>query len=52
MRQTTIILFCRDREKILYSEEVGHILRTKPSNENEGGIAAGIGAIDSPYLIS
>nr|XP_034189717.1 glutathione synthetase-like isoform X1 [Osmia lignaria] len=41
-----------DREKILYSEEVGHVLRTKPSNENEGGIAAGIGAIDSPYLIS
>ncbi|XP_060815661.1 glutathione synthetase-like isoform X1 [Bombus pascuorum] len=37
---------------IIYNEEVGHILRTKPSNENEGGIAAGIGAIDSPYLIS
>lgn len=41
-----------DHDNILYSEEVGHILRTKPSNENEGGIAAGIGAIDSPYLIS
>lgn len=41
-----------DQEHILYNEEVGHVLRTKPSNENEGGIAAGIGAIDSPYLVS
>lgn len=42
----------RNNNDIIYNEEVGHILRTKPSNENEGGIAAGIGAIDSPYLIS
>ncbi|XP_003704661.1 glutathione synthetase [Megachile rotundata] len=41
-----------DRETILYNEEVGHVLRTKSSGENEGGIAAGIGAIDSPYLVS
>lgn len=44
--------FYRSNNDIIYNEEVGHILRTKPSNENEGGIAAGIGAIDSPYLIS
>ncbi|KZC04586.1 PREDICTED: glutathione synthetase-like [Dufourea novaeangliae] len=30
-----------DHENIMYNECVGHILRTKPSNENEGGIAAG-----------
>ncbi|XP_076249666.1 glutathione synthetase isoform X2 [Calliopsis andreniformis] len=41
-----------DHEKILYNKEVGHVLRTKLSNEDEGGIAAGIGAIDSPYLVS
>ncbi|KOC62360.1 Glutathione synthetase [Habropoda laboriosa] len=41
-----------DHASIIYNEEVGHILRTKSSNENEGGIAAGIGAIDTPYLIS
>ncbi|KOX76540.1 Glutathione synthetase [Melipona quadrifasciata] len=41
-----------NHDNVIYNEEVGHILRTKPSNENEGGIAAGIGAIDSPYLIS
>ena len=41
-----------DQEKIVYNEEVGHILRSKPSSENEVGIAAGFGAIDSPYLVS
>lgn len=41
-----------DHEKIIYNKEVGHILRTKPSNENEGGVAAGVGALDSPYFIS
>lgn len=41
-----------DNDVILYNKEVGHVLRTKASNENEGGIAAGIGAIDSPYLIN
>ncbi|CAK9825551.1 Glutathione synthetase [Anthophora retusa] len=41
-----------DHANIIHNEEVGHILRTKSSNENEGGIAAGIGAIDTPYLIS
>ncbi|OAD52716.1 Glutathione synthetase [Eufriesea mexicana] len=41
-----------DHDNIIYNKEVGHILRTKSSNENEGGIVAGIGAIDTPYLIS
>ncbi|XP_043256266.1 glutathione synthetase-like [Colletes gigas] len=41
-----------DHENIMYNEEVGHILRTKLSNENEVGIAAGFGAIDGPYLVS
>ncbi|CAL7944549.1 unnamed protein product [Xylocopa violacea] len=41
-----------DHENIIYNKEVGHILRSKPSSESEGGIAAGIGAIDTPYLVS
>ncbi|XP_017877007.1 glutathione synthetase-like [Ceratina calcarata] len=40
-----------DCDIIEYNEEVGHILRTKSHDEDEGGIAAGIGAIDTPYLI-
>ncbi|XP_032691229.1 glutathione synthetase-like [Odontomachus brunneus] len=41
-----------DSKQIILNEEVGHILRTKSSTENEGGIVAGVGALDSPYLIS
>ncbi|XP_047345527.1 glutathione synthetase-like [Vespa velutina] len=37
---------------ILYNEEAGHILRTKMSTENEGGIIAGVGVLDSPYLVT
>uniref|UniRef100_A0A182KGK9 Glutathione synthetase n=1 Tax=Anopheles christyi TaxID=43041 RepID=A0A182KGK9_9DIPT len=39
------------KDKILYNKQVGHMLRTKLSSSNEGGVAAGSGALDSPYLI-
>ncbi|KFB42034.1 AGAP000534-PA-like protein [Anopheles sinensis] len=39
------------KDKILYNKQVGHMLRTKLSTANEGGVAAGLGALDSPYLI-
>lgn len=39
------------KDKILYNEQVGHMLRTKLSTANEGGVAAGLGALDSPYLV-
>ncbi|KAJ8931265.1 hypothetical protein NQ314_015831 [Rhamnusium bicolor] len=41
----------RDSQKILVNKQVGHMLRTKISTANEGGVAAGLGALDSPYLI-
>ncbi|KAL0116727.1 hypothetical protein PUN28_009972 [Cardiocondyla obscurior] len=41
-----------DSNKILLNEQVGHILRTKSSREDEGGIVAGVGALDSPFLTS
>lgn len=48
-----IIFYCsRDSNEIMLNEQVGHILRTKSSSEDEGGIVAGVGALDSPYLIS
>ncbi|XP_044263863.1 glutathione synthetase-like isoform X3 [Tribolium madens] len=40
-----------DAEKITYNKQVGHMLRTKVATANEGGVAAGLGALDSPYLI-
>ena len=33
------------------SRQVGHMLRTKLSHVDEGGVAAGLGALDSVYLI-
>ncbi|XP_065334799.1 glutathione synthetase-like isoform X2 [Cloeon dipterum] len=40
-----------DSEKILVNKQVGHMLRTKLSTADEGGVAAGLGALDSPYLV-
>lgn len=31
--------------------QAGHLVRTKRSNSNEGGVAAGFAVLDSPYLV-
>lgn len=36
--------------QVLLNEEVGHLVRTKVSTANEGGVAAGFAVLDSPYL--
>ncbi|XP_022818198.1 glutathione synthetase-like isoform X2 [Spodoptera litura] len=38
-------------EKIFHNRQVGHMLRTKLADADEGGVAAGLGALDSPYLV-
>jgi len=40
-----------DSKNILVNEQVGHMLRTKVSSADEGGVAAGWGALDSVYLV-
>jgi glutathione synthase len=40
-----------DSENIIENKYVGHMLRTKVSSANEGGVAAGWGALDSVYLV-
>ncbi|TDG42507.1 hypothetical protein AWZ03_011056 [Drosophila navojoa] len=40
-----------DADHIVHNYQAGHMLRTKLSTANEGGVAAGLGALDSPYLI-
>ena len=40
-----------DKEKIITNKQVGHMLRTKLSYVNEVGVAAGLGALDSVYLV-
>ena len=42
--------FNSDSEKIVYNKFCGHMLRTKLSDVNEGGVAAGQGALDSVFL--
>ncbi|XP_055844624.1 glutathione synthetase-like isoform X2 [Episyrphus balteatus] len=40
-----------DSKTITTNYQAGHMLRTKLSTANEGGVAAGLGALDSPYLL-
>lgn len=37
-------------KKLLRNDAVGHLLRTKTANSNEGGVAAGFAVLDSPLL--
>jgi glutathione synthase len=37
--------------EIFYNEPAGYLLRTKGSDSQEGGVAAGFGALDAPYLV-
>ncbi|XP_041976700.1 glutathione synthetase-like isoform X2 [Aricia agestis] len=39
------------KDKIYSNKQVGHMLRTKLADADEGGVAAGLGALDSPYLL-
>lgn len=41
----------RNSSDVFVNRQVGYILRTKQSNVDEGGVAAGSGALNSPYLI-
>lgn len=40
-----------NKDTILYNKHVGHMLRTKLATADEGGVIAGVGALDSPYLV-
>ena len=47
-----VILFLfRDSKKIISNKYVGHMLRSKLSDSDEGGVAAGYGALDSVLLV-
>ncbi|XP_046739012.1 glutathione synthetase-like [Diprion similis] len=39
-----------DEKNIIINRQVGHMLRTKLASADEGGVASGLGACDSPYL--
>ena len=44
------ILFNEDTGEIFGNENAGHLLRSKVSSSNEGGVAAGFGCLDNVYL--
>lgn len=41
-----------NKAELLVNETVGHLLRTKPVESDEGGVATGYSVIDSPLLVS
>jgi hypothetical protein len=43
--------FVRSGSKVLLNTEAGHLVRTKRSSSNEGGVAAGFAVLDSPRLM-
>jgi glutathione synthase len=42
--------FLKVGQQVVANEEVGHLVRTKTSSSNEGGVAAGFAVLDSPLL--
>lgn len=40
-----------DDKNIMVNKQAGHMLRTKLSTDDEGGVSTGLGACDSPFLI-
>ncbi|KZC07199.1 Glutathione synthetase [Dufourea novaeangliae] len=40
-----------DENNVHVNKQGGHMLRTKLATANEGGVAAGLGACDSPFLV-
>ena len=43
--------YLRHGSSVLFNHEVGHLVRTKASTSDEGGVAAGFAVLDSPYLL-
>lgn len=41
-----------DQGELLQSRAVGHLLRSKPANIDEGGVAAGAAFLDSPVFVT
>lgn len=40
-----------DENNVYVNKQSGHMLRTKLATANEGGVATGLGACDSPFLV-
>ena len=38
-------------DDVLMNVAAGHLLRTKPADADEGGVASGFAVLDSPFLV-
>lgn len=43
--------YVRNKDNVILNEQAGYLLRTKASDTNEGGVAAGFAVLDSVYLV-
>ena len=43
--------YLRNGTKEVLNKQAGHLIRSKVSDSDEGGVAAGYGVLDSPYLV-
>ncbi|XP_020211701.1 glutathione synthetase, chloroplastic [Cajanus cajan] len=42
--------YLRNKDKVIINKQSGHLMRTKISSSDEGGVAAGFAVLDSVYL--
>lgn len=41
----------RQGKELVMNEAAGHLLRTKAVEHADGGVAAGVAVLDTPYLV-
>lgn len=44
-------LLCRQGQELVLNQAAGHLLRTKAIEHADGGVAAGVAVLDTPYLV-
>lgn len=44
-------VYVRQGKDIVVNKHVGHLLRTKAIEHADGGVAAGVAVLDTPYVI-
>ena len=42
---------CRTKETVMLNSQIGYLLRSKAVGIDEGGVATGFAALDSPFLV-
>ncbi|XP_069507915.1 glutathione synthetase [Ambystoma mexicanum] len=44
-------VYVRQGKEMILNEQIGHLLRTKATEHEDGGVAAGVAVLDNPYPI-